>query len=197
MQTDDGIKVVRRLISELRDVHLVKPGDVSESAFAWLVGWFTGDERVKSGRALTELMWLPQAYWACLAQAIKGEGGYTSSNAMDLGLFVTFEALRGCDVQIGEKRIPTSLSVGVAKTSGTYEVKKLYKKVARGETITLPAAWAIHAMMQHSMYGWEPRYWESSSATPKTECLREVGYELRGSVAQVTSPPPQARRKAS
>lgn len=201
MEQEKALAKLRRILDELRDVYLIKPGpEPSESTYKWLCDWFQRDDNVANGVALTPLMWLPRAHWACLAQCLKSEHPYSSANNNDIGLFVTLKATSPCRVLVGEKRIPTSLSVGPAQQMGTaYEIEKLHKDLGTNDTISLAAHWAINALMEHSRMGWEPQYWDSSSAVPKRDTLVEVGYELRGSsfAEPVVAPPRAARRKAS
>jgi hypothetical protein len=73
MDREQAQAVVRQILDGLRDVHLIRPGaDPSHSAHRWLAEWFTADDRLASGVALTPLMWIPRGHWA-LSRAMPQE----------------------------------------------------------------------------------------------------------------------------
>ena len=163
---------------------------------SWLIDWMstTGRER---GQVLTPILRLPTP--EPLLEILTSGGPYVGT---PLGLTVTLRAVEPVEIVVGEeiRRITRRSVSGGSAVGGRPILRKHRRTLDAGEEITLPARWAIHALLRHCRSAHDPELQEVSAALPKSDALVEVGWsttEQSPDGSPLTSAPrPRSRRKA-
>jgi hypothetical protein len=139
------------------------------------------DTHLREGRPICEFLWLPTSYQPAFLACLKDEGGYGSAFG-PLGLWLRFRnvsprPLRVVrDLRSVSKKIAQQRGDTIAYVQGdTWRDVETVVMVPPGETVDLPARWAINALLQHCQTGWTPNQWGESSAIPDTKALEQLG----------------------
>ena len=174
-----------------RSVRLTRAGerDPNTPLRDWLISWL---DTQREDKPLVQILRLPRNDG--LLEILQSEGPYVGA---PLGFTATLRATRAVQLVVGENHYTISGAHEKAIVEGGIRrLKKIYKDLAAGEEITLPARYALLALQTHAASAWPEDLRDGSNAVPQEDLVEEIGWsttEFVGGEILQSAPPKKPR----
>jgi hypothetical protein len=157
---------------------------------SWLTEYLSDPARLKTGKAITPLFWLPPTLRTEALKIIEGEHPYSG-----IGFSCEMRNISPVTIEITTdvQWIPTLVRSGDGYVEGsTGRGAPVIRHLAPGDTVRVRARFALLALEQYNRSAWSPDIWDESTAIPQSEALEEVSY--RTDFAESPTAPPEKKR---